>query len=188
MSVEVDMGSFGFDLLADLVGSLNGRSQASLAARPTTTTTLVDGKGKPSTWPAIRKYVLRRDDHTCRGCGARATEVDHIFPKRRGGSNFLENLQALCGTCNREKGVTADLQAATFGDLAGGVDIALERIADEFASVLLPAIHEMADRVVHEGSDPDGTLRIMETVSGEVDSLSLRVRNAIALACVEVQS
>lgn len=65
---------------------------------------------------------------------------------------------------------------------------AVDTLATGEVPELLPAIHEMADRVVHEGSDPDGTLRIMETVSGEVDSLSLRVRNAIALACVEVQS
>ena len=44
----------------------------------------------------------------CAGCGghfrAGNMEVDHIQPKSKGGQNTKENLQLLCGHCNRIKG------------------------------------------------------------------------------------
>ena len=44
----------------------------------------------------------------CNGCGthfeARNLEVDHIISRRKGGTDHIENLQLLCGSCNRIKG------------------------------------------------------------------------------------
>ena len=44
----------------------------------------------------------------CSGCGthfeARHLEVDHIISRRKGGTDHIENLQLLCGSCNRIKG------------------------------------------------------------------------------------
>ena len=58
--------------------------------------------------PAIRFKVLKRDRHTCTGCGARAPdvelEVDHIVPVSRGGTDELSNLRTLCKDCNTGKG------------------------------------------------------------------------------------
>lgn len=34
-----------------------------------------------------------------------AIEVDHIVPRSQGGTNDLENLQSICGTCHEEKSV-----------------------------------------------------------------------------------
>ena len=31
-------------------------------------------------------------------------EVDHVIPRKKGGTDHLENLQLLCGHCNRIKG------------------------------------------------------------------------------------
>ncbi len=46
---------------------------------------------------------------TCMGCGremmGRDMEVDHIRPHSQGGSDDLSNLQLLCTSCNRIKGV-----------------------------------------------------------------------------------
>ena len=57
--------------------------------------------------PDLRYQVLKRDKFRCRGCGATSdTEtlhVDHIHPVAKGGKTVIENLQALCQTCNLGK-------------------------------------------------------------------------------------
>lgn len=44
----------------------------------------------------------------CEGCKhhfeARNLEVDHIIPRAKGGTDHIDNLQLLCGSCNRIKG------------------------------------------------------------------------------------
>jgi 5-methylcytosine-specific restriction endonuclease McrA len=54
-----------------------------------------------------RWSVLVRDNFTCQYCGAKAPEVrlevDHFFPKSRGGENTMENLVTACLDCNRGK-------------------------------------------------------------------------------------
>ena len=64
-----------------------------------------ENKNKRDTIPSgIRYKVLKRDRHTCRGCGARAPdvelEVDHIIPISKGGTDELSNLKTLCKDCN----------------------------------------------------------------------------------------
>lgn len=51
-------------------------------------------------WKKIRVQVLRRDAYQCTYCGNEATEVDHIWPKARGGEDTLDNLVAACKPCN----------------------------------------------------------------------------------------
>ena len=60
---------------------------------------------RQTAWSAIRRAVLARQP-TCRHCGAPASEVDHIVPLRRGGTNALSNLQALCRSCHSRKSIT----------------------------------------------------------------------------------
>lgn len=70
-----------------------------------------DSKQKPSSRHQISKSmrfdVMRRDNFTCRLCGAigkdTPLEVDHIIPHSKGGSATLDNLQTLCINCNRGK-------------------------------------------------------------------------------------
>ena len=46
----------------------------------------------------------KRDGFQCCYCGSvQNLEIDHIHPLSHGGSNKVENLQLLCGTCNRQK-------------------------------------------------------------------------------------
>ena len=55
----------------------------------------------------LRYRVLKAANGRCALCGVRQgeerLEVDHIIPRSKGGSNDFENLQALCGPCNRSK-------------------------------------------------------------------------------------
>lgn len=53
---------------------------------------------------AVRHHVLQRDEFCCQHCGATEhLEIDHIRPVTLGGDNDINNLQVLCGTCNRRK-------------------------------------------------------------------------------------
>ncbi|WP_242120895.1 HIT domain-containing protein [Aestuariivivens sediminicola] len=57
---------------------------------------------------SIRYTVLKRAKGRCELCGIskdeKALEVDHIVPKNKGGEDTLDNYQALCYTCNANKG------------------------------------------------------------------------------------
>jgi len=57
---------------------------------------------------SIRQEVLKRAKQRCELCGRSAKDMqidaDHIRPRSKGGSNDITNLQALCRTCNAEKG------------------------------------------------------------------------------------
>lgn len=55
----------------------------------------------------LRFEVLRRDNHQCRYCGAKAPDVvlrvDHVMPSAIGGSDDPSNLVAACEPCNSGK-------------------------------------------------------------------------------------
>ncbi len=57
---------------------------------------------------SLRYEVLKRARYRCELCGIpaseRALDVDHIKPRKFGGTDDLENLQALCWKCNADKG------------------------------------------------------------------------------------
>lgn len=59
------------------------------------------GYNKP--WRHLRRAILAASP-LCVACkAAPATEVDHILPLRRGGTNDLTNLQTLCKSCHSRK-------------------------------------------------------------------------------------
>jgi hypothetical protein len=55
----------------------------------------------------LRFEILRRDNHQCHYCGAKAPDVlitvDHVIPTTLGGSDDPSNLVAACGPCNSGK-------------------------------------------------------------------------------------
>lgn len=85
-------------------------------------------------WPALRGAVLYRDDFECQVCGDPATEVDHIFPRSLGGPDEFENLQAICGPCNKAKGANwlhPDLELDDLERFRGYVLAEHKRITDQ---------------------------------------------------------
>lgn len=54
-------------------------------------------------WQIVRCAVLDRDNYRCKKCGRPGREVDHIKPKKLGGTDDLSNLQTLCSNCHTKK-------------------------------------------------------------------------------------
>ena len=54
----------------------------------------------------VKQFVWSRDQGRCTECGVSSElQYDHVIPVALGGSSEAENLQILCGPCNRRKGV-----------------------------------------------------------------------------------
>ncbi len=68
-----------------------------------------------------RQAILEKWDNHCCYCAAKfppeQLTLDHIRPKRRGGSSFTNNLAPSCAPCNRKKGTSnwVDFMRSTFG-------------------------------------------------------------------------
>lgn len=60
--------------------------------------------GSTTRWRKLREIVIRRDQGACQLCGREGHHVDHIIPRRLGGTDELHNLQLLCKECNLQKG------------------------------------------------------------------------------------
>ncbi|MDA0269806.1 MAG: HNH endonuclease signature motif containing protein [Chloroflexi bacterium] len=52
----------------------------------------------------VRAFVWHRDDGRCVRCGSEGDlQFDHVIPVVKGGGVAAENIQVLCGDCNRRK-------------------------------------------------------------------------------------
>ena len=70
----------------------------------------------------IKQLVWTRDEGMCRQCGSNTElQFDHIIPASMGGATSPENIQVLCGPCNRRKGasVTSPPQPVAQSPAAG---------------------------------------------------------------------
>lgn len=47
--------------------------------------------------------LMARDKHRCQYCGDKATTVDHVIPRSRGGRHVWNNVVAACQSCNSRK-------------------------------------------------------------------------------------
>ena len=65
-------------------------------------------RGYGQAWRKLRQQVMERDGYLCQVCKQQgrlteATAVDHIKNKASGGTDDLDNLQAICQVCHRAK-------------------------------------------------------------------------------------
>jgi site-specific DNA-methyltransferase (adenine-specific) len=62
----------------------------------------------PQTKNDIKKRLFKQQKGHCNGCNVELEiqhfEIDHIVPRAKGGGDYMENYQLLCGNCNRTKG------------------------------------------------------------------------------------
>lgn len=56
---------------------------------------------RPPKWS--KAGVLRRDRYVCAFCSGKATTIDHVIPRSRGGKNLWSNTVAACSPCNNKK-------------------------------------------------------------------------------------
>ena len=60
----------------------------------------------PST--TVKERLYKEQNGLCNACGTKFDiwnlEIDHIIPKVKGGGDYYENYQLLCGSCNKIKG------------------------------------------------------------------------------------
>ena len=66
------------------------------------------GMNTKSGWWTIQKEVMLRDGGMCvphkrRGILVKATEVHHIVPLSRGGTNAKSNLMSVCEACHKAR-------------------------------------------------------------------------------------
>jgi len=56
----------------------------------------------------IKEQLYKEQHGKCNACGHDFNiwnlEIDHIIPKSKGGGDYYENYQLLCGSCNKIKG------------------------------------------------------------------------------------
>ncbi len=71
--------------------------------KPKRADTKLEKKNKP-----IKDTLFEQQKGICNGCRKKFEpenfEIDHIIPKSKGGGDFYDNLQLLCGNCNKVKG------------------------------------------------------------------------------------
>ena len=57
---------------------------------------------------SIKQRLYKKQNGKCNACGKdcewRNLEIDYIVPTAKGGGDYYENYQLLCGSCNRIKG------------------------------------------------------------------------------------
>lgn len=92
----------------------------------------------------LRFEILRRDNHTCRYCGASAPDaplrVDHVTPEALGGRTEPSNLVTACEPCNSGKSSVA-LDGAMVEDIKADA-LRLAEITRQAYAVLVQNLEE----------------------------------------------
>ena len=73
-----------------------------------------DDIGKLPNYRTHRDFLYGKQSGDCGGCGEhflkRNLTIDHIVPRKHGGSDHIENLWLLCAACNSSKGTKSQVE------------------------------------------------------------------------------
>ncbi len=103
--IGIDIESQAVDLLMTRLGTDAGMFKDFLPTDkiPHRTDIKLEKPSKP-----IKDRLFATQKGLCNGCAKSFDsvnfEIDHIIPKSKGGGDYYENFQLLCGNCNRVKG------------------------------------------------------------------------------------
>lgn len=76
----------------------------SISASPSTLQNSASNRSRTAIPDDVKLLVWQRDQGRCIKCGSNVElQFDHIIPVSLGGASTPENLQILCGRCNRAK-------------------------------------------------------------------------------------
>lgn len=92
-------------------GKVVGRNRARRARK-------AGAEGSHTEYDLFCIFVIQ--DAQCAGCGKSlliSCTVDHVVPLKRGGSNWPDNIQLLCSTCNSSKGTKTQAEWLAFREL-----------------------------------------------------------------------
>jgi hypothetical protein len=90
----------------DYKGSGKSSERSNTSATPMMGGQQATIKSKRCVSESKKKYIAAQQGWKCKECGLvlpATYEVDHIVRLQHGGSNEIENLQALCPSCHRNK-------------------------------------------------------------------------------------
>ena len=104
--IGIDLGHSVVDLLVQRLSNTPGRLFRDFIATeqvPLRTDVQIVQPTEP-----VKQQLYKEQKGKCNACGEDFKiynlEIDHIIPKSKGGGDYYENYQLLCGNCNRIKG------------------------------------------------------------------------------------
>lgn len=131
--------------------------------------------------PALREQVRERAGHRCEYCrlrqehdGSYPFHVEHINPRKHGGSDHLENLALACHQCNLCKGTNLTGRDPDTNEIIRLFDPRQDRWAEHFKFhgsriVGLTAVGRTTSWVLRMNSDDRVELRSVLLELGELD-------------------
>jgi site-specific DNA-methyltransferase (adenine-specific) len=108
--IGIDIAEQSVDLVMERLKDAEGHLFTKFInlSKPPKRTDIVEELITNETKNSIKERLFKQQNGHCNGCNIqleiRLFEIDHIIPKARGGGDYFENYQLLCGHCNKSKG------------------------------------------------------------------------------------